>query len=163
MVDSTIEFLSDMKALARSALRRPPELQSAALCYRTTKKGPEYLLITSRRSGRWIIPKGWPQKRRTLAGTAEREAWEEAGARGEIANEAIGSYKYDKSLGAGLIVRCEAKVYPLEVSEVEKSWPEKRQRKRKWLNASEASQRVSDPALSRLIEEFDTAARAAAA
>ena len=33
--------------------------QIGALCYRFTHKNVKILIVTSRRSKRWIIPKGW--------------------------------------------------------------------------------------------------------
>ena len=42
-------------------LRRPERMQVSALCHRRDASGKtEILLITSRGTGRWILPKGWP-------------------------------------------------------------------------------------------------------
>ena len=84
-----------------AATRHPPILQVAALCYRRSAKGLRILLITSRDTGRWIIPKGWPMRNRSEAQAAAREAWEEAGLRGVIDERSIGFYTYSKKVGPG--------------------------------------------------------------
>ncbi len=77
--------------------RRAIRVQYAALPYRITKPGVlEFMLITSRGTGRWIIPKGWPMKGRKPPKAAAREAFEEAGLRGEIGGKAVGSFTYEK-------------------------------------------------------------------
>ncbi|HBR36028.1 MAG TPA: NUDIX hydrolase, partial [Sulfitobacter pontiacus] len=77
--------------------RRPKRIQVAALCYRETPEGKEVLMITSRDTGRWIVPKGWPIDGLDGAGAALREAWEEAGvSKADIESEPIGYYDYDK-------------------------------------------------------------------
>ena len=83
---------------------QPPRVQVGALCWRRTGKGVRVMLITSRDTGRWIIPKGWPMRNRTEAEAAAREAWEEAGLRGDILDRSIGVYTYRKVLGPG---RCD--------------------------------------------------------
>ena len=68
---------------AASSPGQPPRLQVAALCWRRSAKGLRILLITSRDTGRWVIPKGWPMRNRTEPEAAAREAYEEAGLRGD--------------------------------------------------------------------------------
>ncbi|MEN9850080.1 MAG: hypothetical protein RL128_243, partial [Pseudomonadota bacterium] len=60
--------------------------QYGALCWRMHRGKVEVLLITSRDTGRWVIPKGWPIDGLAPAQTAAREAWEEAGVEGDIAD-----------------------------------------------------------------------------
>ncbi len=83
--------------------RRPARTQYAALCYRFRKKRTilEILLITSRDTGRWVIPKGWPMPGRLSPGVAEREAFEEAGVKGKASAEPLGSYMYQKGMADG--------------------------------------------------------------
>ena len=100
--------------LARLLGRRPPEMQVAALCLRETTG--EVLLVTSRGTGRWIVPKGWPMPGRSLAGAAMQEAWEEAGAKGRIGEAEIGRYHYDKAQDRGFAIPVEVRVFPLYVS-----------------------------------------------
>jgi 8-oxo-dGTP pyrophosphatase MutT (NUDIX family) len=58
--------------------------QFAALCYRVVKKKVKVLVISSRGTGRWIVPKGWPMDGKTPADAALQEAWEEAGVIGKV-------------------------------------------------------------------------------
>ncbi len=129
----------------------PARRQVAALPLRLAKNGAiEILLVTSRDTGRWIIPKGWPSKRLKDSKAAAREAREEAGVKGKILRKAIGSYHYIKrELGNGAII--EVRVFLLKVSKHYKRWPEKRERRRAWFDIEDAARRVSDPELSTLI------------
>jgi len=126
--------------------------QVAALPLRLGKNGAlEILLVTSRDTGRWIIPKGWTSKRLRDCKAAAREAREEAGVKGKMLREAIGTYRYFKrELGDGVLV--EVRVFLLKVSKRCKSWPEKRERRRAWFDIEDAASRVSDPELSVLID-----------
>ena len=72
------------------------------------------LLVTSRDTKRWIIPKGWPMKGRKPSKAAAQEALEEAGVIGEAANQRVGSYRYRKRREADFDV-CEVQVYELAV------------------------------------------------
>jgi 8-oxo-dGTP pyrophosphatase MutT (NUDIX family) len=123
----------------------------AALPLRLAKNGAiEILLVTSRDTGRWIIPKGWTSKRIKDCKAAAREAREEAGVKGKILREAIGTYRYIKrELGSGALI--EVRVFLLKVSKRCKRWPEKRERRRAWFDIEDAASRVSDPGLSILI------------
>ena len=125
--------------------------QVAALPLRLAKNGAiEILLVTSRDTGRWIIPKGWTSKRLRDCEAAAREAKEEAGVKGKILREAIGTYRYIKrELGNGAII--EVRVFLLKVSKRCKRWPEKRERQRAWFDLEAAVSKVSDPELSTLI------------
>ncbi len=129
----------------------PDRRQVAALPLRLAKNGSiEILLVTSRDTGRWIIPKGWRSKRLKDCKAAAREAREEAGVKGKILREAIGTYRYIKrEIGNGALV--EVRVFLLKVSKRCKRWPEKRERRRAWFDIEEAANRVSDPELSTLI------------
>jgi 8-oxo-dGTP pyrophosphatase MutT (NUDIX family) len=134
---------------------QPPHLQVAALCWRRSKKGLRILLITSRDSGRWVIPKGWPMRNRTHWDAAAREAYEEAGLRGEVSNRSIGLYTYLKGLGPGRSAFCAVKVFPLEVREMLKTYPETGQRRVRWFSPAKAAKRVAEPDLRLLIRSFD--------
>jgi 8-oxo-dGTP pyrophosphatase MutT (NUDIX family) len=125
--------------------------QVAALPLRLAKNGAiEILLVTSRDTGRWIIPKGWTSKRLRDCKAAAREAKEEAGVKGKILREAIGTYRYIKrELDNSALI--EVRVFLLKVSKRCKRWPEKRERRRAWFDLEDAASRVSDPELSILI------------
>lgn len=128
--------------------------QFAALCYRIRKDKPEILLITTRGTGRWIIPKGWPMEGKSPAKAAAREAWEEAGVKGKVKKDSIGHFTYSKMTGPRAITECVALVYPLEVKSIENDFPEQGQRRRKWLSREKAAARVKEPELARLIRDF---------
>jgi 8-oxo-dGTP pyrophosphatase MutT (NUDIX family) len=125
--------------------------QVAALPLRQAKDGAlEILLVTSRGTGRWIIPKGWPSKRLKDCKAAAREARQEAGVKGKIFRKAIGTYRYIKrELDNDALI--EVRVFLLKVSKHYKRWPEHRERRRAWFDIEDAASRVSDPELSSLI------------
>lgn len=137
--------------------QRPARMQYAALCYRFRKKRTtlEILLITSRDTGRWVIPKGWPMTGRRAHAVAEREAYEEAGVKGKAQKEALGHFMYQKGIAAGLKVNCKVQVYALEVDELTKNFPEKGQRRLEWVTCEEAASRVNEPGLKALIRAFE--------
>jgi len=132
----------------------PCRVQVAALPWRLGKDGVEVMLITSRGSGRWVLPKGWPEAGETLWDSAAREALEEAGVEGAIGHAAVGRFFYSKVLGNGMEWRCEVPVYPLEVDREAKRWPEKGERTRRWFTASQAAGLVREPELGELIAAF---------
>jgi len=131
-------------------------LQYGALPYRFTDTGTlQILLITSRRTRRWIIPKGWPMKSMKPAMAAAREAYEEAGIRGTIASKAIGAFVYEKSLDdEGGAVPCEVRVFPLLVKRQLKTWPEQQEREIRWLDPEQVIWLVEDEGLQRVIDSF---------
>ncbi|UXN04276.1 MULTISPECIES: NUDIX hydrolase [unclassified Bartonella] len=138
-------------------------LQVAALVYRYQGKNLEVLLITSRGTGRWIFPKGWPMPGRSSAQAALREAYEEAGVRGTAEAHAIGSYeykKYDLPEGQNLFT---VDVFPILFSHQEKKWPEKQQRQYEWVSPQEAAKRVDEQELKQLLLNFQPLAQAAIA
>lgn len=133
-------------------LRRPNRVQVAALCYRDGDAGREVLLITSRDTGRWVVPKGWPIDGLDGSGAALREAWEEAGVtKADIEPEHIGTYEYEKGLVEGMTVHVETRVYLAHVNDLAKNYPEARERKRRWFSPEEAAQLVDEPDLKSLI------------
>ncbi|SFR42848.1 NUDIX hydrolase [Litoreibacter janthinus] len=136
-------------------LQRPKRLQVAALCHRGTGDGREVLLITSRDTGRWIIPKGWPIRGLSSPEAAMQEAWEEAGvSEGSAQEKSIGTYTYDKRMRSGLPVPVETLVYSVEVEEMEKDFPEARERRLKWFSQSDAANLVQERELQTLLRDF---------
>nr|WP_256474126.1 NUDIX hydrolase [Lutimaribacter sp. EGI FJ00013] len=129
--------------------------QYAALCYRLRKDKPQFLLVTSRGTGRWILPKGWPMKGKSPAKTALREAWEEAGVRGRAGKDPIGVYSYRKVVGRGRVLPCVALIFPVEVKSLDSDFPEAKQRRRKWFGRKKAIARVTEPDLAALLRDFD--------
>ena len=132
----------------------PCRLQVAALPWRKTTDGVEVMLITSRDSGRWVLPKGWPEGAEDLSQAAAREAGEEAGLFGAVSRREVGHYFYAKTLSSGQDVPCEVLVFPLEVDKVAEKWKEKGQRKRKWVSTAEAVRMLKEPDLCKLILAF---------
>ena len=128
--------------------------QVAALPFRPTPSGAiEMLLITSRETGRFVIPKGWPVKRLSDAEAAAKEAFEEAGVVGKIKRQPIGDYVYWKRLERSFeLLRVD--VYPLEVQKHHAEWPEKNARQCRWLPAADAALLVVEPGLSALHRTF---------
>ncbi len=109
------------------------------------------MLVTSRDTGRWVIPKGWPIAGEAPHASAAREALEEAGVVGEAGKDSIGTFTYAKRLSNGAIVICEVQVFPLEVKHQRTDWPEKEEREVRWFSLSEAAKAVQETALSDII------------
>lgn len=151
-----MNVMSRLASELRLMLRRPERLQFAALCYRWTKKRKdiEVLLITSRDTGRWIIPKGWPIDGRQASGVAEQEAFEEAGVQGHADVLPLGEYDYLKGLNGGIKVPCKVQVHALEVEGFAKDFKEKGVRRIEWCSCDEAANRVDEPGLKELILSF---------
>ena len=112
------------------------------------------MLVTSRETRRWIIPKGWPQKGKAPHHSAAREAFGEAGVVGTVGRRPVGSFPYEKRLKNGDVLVCEVRVFPLKVSNQSKQWPEKRDRDVKWVSAKEAADTVQEPMLSTIIRRL---------
>jgi 8-oxo-dGTP pyrophosphatase MutT (NUDIX family) len=143
-----------------------PLAQVGALCWRVARGGGlQVLLVTSRESGRWVVPKGWPEPGLTDPEAAAREAWEEAGVRGPVDTIPLGSYDYDKVLDRDLpgppVVACRVTVYPLAAGKRTRRFPEAGERRVKWFPRDKAAARVVEPGLAALIAGFDPAAGAA--
>jgi 8-oxo-dGTP pyrophosphatase MutT (NUDIX family) len=134
-----------------------PRRQVAALPYERGKDGLRVLLVTSRETGRLVLPKGWTEKALKDPDAAAAEAFEEAGVKGRVARRPIGIYEYVKIIGPGFALRCAVDVYPLEVRKLLKEWPEQGQRERLWLSPSAAAQRVAEPALAEILRRFKPA------
>jgi 8-oxo-dGTP pyrophosphatase MutT (NUDIX family) len=134
---------------------KAPHLQYAALPLRRRADATiEVMLITSRDTGRWLIPKGWPEPGLTPAEAAAREAREEGGLVGRIGERAIGRYHYDKRLAGGSALQCVVEVFALEVERQLTSWPEQDQRRTRWFGLEEAAAAVQEPELRDLIREL---------
>ncbi len=139
----------------RPLVQRPEMLQTAALCLRHSDEGTQVLLITSRGTGRWIIPKGWPMRGLDAAQAAAVEAWEEAGVRPVAPPEQpIGSFVYRKLRRSGLPVRVRVLVYPLEVADLAESFPEAGERRRIWVSPEEAAKMVAEPGLQAILRQL---------
>ena len=160
---STPVPLTEGKTEAPIALDVPAG-QVAALCWRLHKGQAQVLLVTSRDTGRWVLPKGWPMPGRGPDAAAAREAWEEAGVEGKVSPTSIGHYGYDKIMRNLDTLPCAVEVFPLRVQRLKDSFPERKERRRKWFSATEAAHLVAEvdlrDMLGRLAQEPDLLAPA---
>lgn len=126
--------------------------QVAALPWRRCGRDEvEVLLITSRTSRRWLIPKGWPIAGKSAAEAALQEAFEEAGVRGEANLSPVGCYSYDKLLKDGTALPCQVTVYAMNVQKELDDWPELGQRERRWMSLAQARTLIHEPQLQALL------------
>lgn len=136
-----------------------PHTQYGALCWRRARGKVDVLLVTSRETGRWVIPKGWPVEHMTPEASAAREAWEEAGVKGEVTATCLGVFAYDKVIDHHLpgppTLPCIVTVFPLRVTRQNRSFPEAGQRRMKWFPLEKAARKVDEPELQALIARFD--------
>lgn len=137
--------------------------QVGALPVRRSHSGDiEVLLVTSRDTGRWIIPKGWPSSRLSDAKAAAREAKQEGGVVGKISAKPIGAYRYRK-LEVDSARTVDVDVFLLNVKKEKKRWPEQEERQRAWLDIASASRKVREPRLRLLILSLQDLAQSSAA
>lgn len=128
--------------------------QVGAIPYTLVDGRAVYLIITSRRTGRWIFPKGDPMEDREPWEAAAQEAFEEAGIRGTIDQQPIGSYVTVKTSDLRRRVLT-VDLYPLHMTEQLEDWPEKGQRQRHWVTLADARRLLSDARLAELVEALD--------
>ena len=127
-------------------------VQFAALPWRIGQDGIcQVMLLTSRETRRWVIPKGWPIKGRKPAEVAALEAYQEAGLHGHVVGKRpVGNFHYDKQLAKGA-VPCEVQVFLFYVERQISDWPEKHQRVTQWFDVADASSRVVEKGLGEII------------
>ena len=131
-------------------------LQVAVLPWRRDGVGQrQVMLITSRETRRWIVPKGWPIEGLSDAHSAAREAFEEAGVEGSIDRAPIGAFDYVKRGRSGRDTPVEVLVFPLLVMAELDRWPERDQRARGWFHPHHAASLVTEAGLSRLLLTLD--------
>ena len=125
--------------------------QVAALPVKLDGDRLQVLLITSRDTGRWIMPKGWPMKGKKDWRAAEIEALEEAGVEGKVSRKPIGAFVYAKVLDDGSSLPVSVTVYALYVEKVNRRWKERRERKRHWFSPKGAAKALKQPELEKLL------------
>lgn len=113
------------------------------------------LMVTSRDTGRWVMPKGWLMDGKKPWHAAKIEALEEAGAVGFISDTPIGRYHYSKRMGSGRKVRCAVTVYPMFVDKLKRRWKERKERTRHWFSLRKAAKLVKEPELTDLLIDLD--------
>lgn len=117
--------------------------------------GKLILLITSRETGRWVVPRGNPMRGLSPPQAAAEEAWEEAGIRGVVGEQAVGRYRYGKRQRLiGRMLPAEVTLYPMRVEEEAADWPERHERERRWFAPAEAARAVAEPELAALLARF---------
>ncbi len=147
LLQNIIRNWNDRMTIRAHAAEAQP--QFGAIPYTIVQGQAVFLIITSRRTGRWIFPKGAPIEGLTPWEVAARESFEEAGIEGEIEREPLGSYRSVKTSGIRRSV-IEVAMFPLRMTRQLDEWPEKGNRHRHWAILPEAKRLLSDPALAEL-------------
>jgi 8-oxo-dGTP pyrophosphatase MutT (NUDIX family) len=134
--------------LLKAATPVLPRVQVGAVPWRVRQGRIEVMLITSRERKRWIIPKGWSITGKTLAQSAEVEAWEEAGVlAGRCSVKPVGLVSYMKRTSGGGLTHCQINVFLLRVRRVTIAFPETHERRRLWTTPDHAARLVNEPGL----------------
>lgn len=129
--------------------------QAGALVYRVVSGELLLLMLTSRETARWIIPKGNIDPGLTAAQAAQMEVLEEAGLEGVVEGEIpIGSYFYRKRLKSGSLRPTVVEVYLIRATKQRTKWLEKGERRVAWVSIAEAQERLGEPALAPLFERL---------
>jgi 8-oxo-dGTP pyrophosphatase MutT (NUDIX family) len=128
--------------------------QCGVLPFAITDEGElRVMLVTTRGSGTWVIPKGWPDRKLTVAASAVREAYEEAGLLGSlVGDEPVGCYRYEKRNSSRRAEIFEVSVFLFAVERQLAKWPEKAQRKTRWFDLAEASASVASTELADILQ-----------
>jgi 8-oxo-dGTP pyrophosphatase MutT (NUDIX family) len=130
--------------------------QVGIIAFRVENGEVEVLLVTSRDTGRWIIPKGNIDKGFSPAKAALQEAYEEAGVRGSIVGSVpVGFYTYFKRLKCGTLVDTTVEVFLARAERQHKKWPEKKERSVAWLPVHEAIARIQEPSVAPLLHRVE--------
>jgi 8-oxo-dGTP pyrophosphatase MutT (NUDIX family) len=136
-------------------VRKKARKQIAALPVKVVGKDRvRILLVTSRDTGRWVPPKGWPMDGRKPWAAAAIEALEEAGAVGRMDDRPLGTYRYEKLMDDGSTVPCRVTLYPMLVTKLKRRWKERSARKRRWFSVEKAAAKVDEPGLKALLSEL---------
>lgn len=112
------------------------------------------MLVTSRGTGRWVIPKGNVGPTASLHAAAAAEAEEEAGVCGALCPVPIGAYRYRKRRGSGASLMVDVDVFPLAVTQELDDWKERAERERRWFSLADAAKAVDEADLRELIQSF---------
>lgn len=128
--------------------------QYAALPFLETNDGLLVCLITSRDTGRWVIPKGWAKPSLAPCELAATEARQEAGLVGTIVAQPLGTFRYEKRLHIFSTARCRVTVFALAVEAQRLTWREQGQRRLEWMRPAAAAANVNEADLGRLISDF---------
>jgi 8-oxo-dGTP pyrophosphatase MutT (NUDIX family) len=129
--------------------------QYGAIPYRVGKEGEiRIVLVTSRETRRWVIPRGNPIRGLSPAASAAREAFEEAGVEGLISEAPVGHYSYGKRRKSGSLATAQVTLFAMEVTRQLDDWPERRERERSWFTPDEAAKAVHEQDLALLFSRM---------
>ncbi|MFL5016720.1 MAG: NUDIX hydrolase [Rhizobium sp.] len=156
-LDKSQPLLRQLAAVPEMLFAGAFRQQYGALCFRHGSAGSdiEILVITSRESARWVIPKGWPMKGKKPFEAAAIEAWEEAGVRGVVKKKPVGRYTYLKELDNGEVVPCIVDMFQMEVTDISGDFKERGLRILEWVSPDEAARRVREIELKSLLVQFE--------
>jgi 8-oxo-dGTP pyrophosphatase MutT (NUDIX family) len=147
----TLPALADREPAPADDAPAGPKLvmQSGVLAYRHAEDGEILvLLVSKKRSKRWGIPKGKVEAELSFSENAVKEAYEEAGVKGRVSPHSVGMFRATKRSRSRQKLRLlEVWVYLLEVTDCLPSWPEKGERKVKWLPCHAAAAELREPVL----------------
>lgn len=129
-------------------------IQYAAMPFRQGQGEPEVMLVTSRETKRWILPKGNPKKNTKSYMVAAEEAFEEAGLKGRASQKPFYTFDSIKRLKSGKQVPCRVRVFSLAVKKQAERWPEKGERERAWMSFAEAAHNAGEAGLVLLFLEL---------
>ncbi len=147
-----------IRKVAHAVRPRTAQLQVGALPYRRREDGSlEVLLVTTRGTGRWMVPKGWPMPGKSHAEAAAQEAFEEAGVRGPANPVELGRFQHEKTRFPAPSLNCTVAVFPMPVERVLTRWPERGQRSRRWFSIDDAARAVQSPELGAIISRIGQA------
>jgi phosphohistidine phosphatase len=124
--------------------------QSSVIPYRVRDGKAEILVIASSKKHHLVVPKGIKDPGLSPQASAAREALEEAGIEGEVAETALGSYSCEK-WGA----TCTVVVYPMKVTRLiaEEKWQENH-RGRQWVSPEKAIRELKQKELGPLVAKL---------
>ena len=136
-------------------------MQYAALPWRLNRGELEVLLVTTLKTRRWIVPKGWPAKSLSPQASAAREARQEAGVTGTLSDYPVGAFPYFKSDRRGGPMACLVEVYALEVTGQRQKWNDRDARELRWCSVDHAMALIDEPGLRHVIARFAQTMRVA--
>ncbi len=125
--------------------------QAAAVPVLGTGVATRVVLVTSRETRRWVVPKGWIEPKEAPHRSAAREAFEEAGLAGECDPDPLGAYAYAKRMPRGVVLPMEVVAFRFRVTRLLTDWPERRERERRLFTPDAAAALVAEPQLAELL------------
>ena len=127
--------------------------QSGVIAYGLNEGNLSLVLITSKSTKRWVVPKGHIEPNLTAKESAEQEAFEEAGIEGVVSDVTVGSYDYTKhDKEDSNIYR--VSLFPMEIQRLHNDWPEANLRARQWMTIPQAVNAVNEETLKLLLKNF---------